>query len=100
MKLLRRCDHALQAQHFANVLAAAGIACEVRNTTLAGAIGDIPWLECAPQLWIANALDEPRARQLLAELALPSTGAAWRCACGETIEAQFAQCWKCGAARP
>lgn len=99
MKLLRRCEHALQAQHLANALRAAGIACEVRNTTLAGAIGEVPWLECAPQLWIANALDEPRALQLLQELHAPLAAPPWRCACGETIEAQFGACWKCGASR-
>lgn len=99
MKLLTRCEHALQAQHFANALRAAGIACEVRNTTLAGAIGEVPWLECAPQLWIANALDEPRALQLLRELDMPPAGPPWCCSCGETIEAQFGACWKCGASR-
>jgi hypothetical protein len=101
MKLLRRCDHVLQAAHFANALRASGIACEVRNTTLAGAIGDIPWLECAPQVWIHDALDEPRALALLQELSQPPGDApAWHCAkCDETIEAQFGACWNCGALR-
>jgi hypothetical protein len=101
MKLLTRCDHPLQAAHLANALRAAGIRCEVRNTTLAGAIGDIPWLECAPQIWIENPLDESRAQTLLAELHRAPTGPAWTCGhCGEVLEAQFGQCWKCGAARP
>jgi hypothetical protein len=101
MKLLARFDHALQAAHFANALAAAGIRCEVRNTTLAGAIGDIPWLECAPQLWLLDDLDEGRARELLADLQRDVAGAPWRCAaCAEQIEPQFGACWKCGAARP
>ena len=100
MKLLRRCDHALQAAHFANALGAAGIRCEVRNTTLAGAIGDIPWLECAPQVWIHDALDETRAQQLLRDLALPNNAPAWQCTgCSESIEPQFAACWNCGAMR-
>lgn len=101
MKLLVRCDHALQAAHYANALRAAGIACEVRNTTLAGAIGDIPWLECAPQVWIENDTDETRARTLLRELARPVSGPTWRCPqCGEELEPQFAACWACGAPRP
>lgn len=100
MKLLRRCDHVLQAAHFANALRAAGIACEVRNTTLSGAIGDIPWLECAPQVWIHDARDETRAVALLAELAIPLDAPAWQCAsCHETIEPQFGECWNCGAVR-
>jgi hypothetical protein len=100
MRLLRRCDHVLQAAHFANALRAAGIRCEVRNTSLAGAIGDIPWLECAPQLWIHDPLDEARAAALLAELATPADAPAWTCtACGESIEDQFGACWKCGTVR-
>ncbi len=100
MKLLLRCDHALQAAHLANALSAAGIRCEVRNTTLAGAIGDIPWLECAPQIWIADSLDEARARRLIDELSRPVEGPSWSCGgCGESIEPQFGACWRCGASR-
>lgn len=100
MKLLTRCDHPLHAAHVANALRAAGIRCEVRNTTLSGALGEIPWLECAPQVWIESALDEPRAQQVLAALREPATGPAWTCECGETLEAQFGECWHCGRARP
>jgi hypothetical protein len=100
MKLLARCDHALQAAHLANMLRAAGIRCEVRNTTLSGAIGDIPWLECAPQIWIADDFDEARALDLLNDLRAAATGPDWVCpACGERLEAQFAECWQCGTAR-
>ena len=100
MKLLRRCDHGLQAAHFANALRAAGIRCEVRNTTLSGAIGDIPWLECAPQVWIHDPLDEKRALALLDEITLPPDAPAWKCGqCNETIEPQFGECWNCGAVR-
>ncbi len=100
MKLLLRCDHLLHATHTANVLRAAGVACEVRNTALAGAIGDIPWLECAPQVWILRDGDEALARTLLEELAQPVPGGSWRCSrCGESLEPQFAACWNCGAMR-
>ena len=101
MKLLLRCDHALQAAHYANALRAAGIDCEVRNTTLAGAIGEIPWLECAPQIWLRYALDEAIARELIAQLQRPVTGPEWICGnCAERSEPQFGSCWRCGANRP
>lgn len=100
MKLLMRCEHAIVAAHLAGALRAAGIGCEVRNTTLAGAMGEIPFLECAPQIWIHDALDEARARQLVAELRSPVPGDPWTCrVCGETLEPQFGQCWNCGTAR-
>jgi hypothetical protein len=101
MKLLQRCDHRLQAEHLANVLRAAGIRCEVRNTTLSGAMGEIPFLECAPQLWIDSALDEARARELIRDVQQPPdpNAPAWTCVCGESIEPQFGACWQCGALR-
>lgn len=100
MMLLRRCDHALQAAHYANLLRAAGIRCEVRNTTLSGAIGDIPFLECAPQLWIESRLDQPRADEIIRAAQAPVDGPRWQCDCGEWLEPQFGACWNCGAARP
>jgi len=101
MKLLLRCEHAIAAAQLAGALRAAGIDCEVRNTTLSGALGEIPFLECAPQIWLRNDLDESRARQLIDSLRQPPTGDPWMCdACGEALEPQFAQCWNCGASRP
>jgi rubrerythrin len=100
MKLLMRCEHALAAAHLAAALRAAGIDCEVRNTALSGALGEIPFLECAPQIWIRNSLDEARARELIARLREPVEGEPWTCGrCGELLEPQFSQCWNCGAAR-
>jgi hypothetical protein len=100
VKLLMRCDHAIAAAHYAGALRAAGIDCEVRNTTLSGALGEIPFLECAPQIWIRNSLDEARARELIEQLRAPLTGPPWICSrCGELLEPQFAQCWSCGAPR-
>jgi predicted RNA-binding Zn-ribbon protein involved in translation (DUF1610 family) len=43
--------------------------------------------------------DVLRARGLIDEALRPAPdAAAWQCpACGERIEAQFAQCWRCAA---
>ncbi len=100
MKLLVRVDNLLTANIWAGALQAAGIDCELRNTTLSGAMGEIPFLECAPQIWLRRDSDETRALALLAELRQPATGAAWSCRCGERLEAQFSSCWACGAPRP
>lgn len=101
MKLVARADHPLQAAIWADTLRAAGIRCEVRNTTLSGAMGEIPFLECAPQLWVLDELDVARAIDMLQQLRRPVTGTPWRCAgCGEESEPQFGICWKCGIVRP
>lgn len=101
MKLVARVDHVLLGTIWAESLRAAGIRCELRNTALAGAMGEIPFLECAPQLWIERDADEGRALEILQQLRQPTSGPGWHCAqCGETSEPQFGACWRCGAQRP
>lgn len=85
-------------------LEANGIASQVRNERLGGAVGEIPWTEVWPELWIVDGGDETRARAVLRDFegeadhdALP----AWTCpSCGELLEGQFGQCWSCGTERP
>ena len=101
MKLLARADHSLQASIWAETLRAAGIRCEVRNTALSGALGQIPFLECAPQVWIELDHEESRAREILQQLQHPMRGPQWQCkVCAEFSEPQFGSCWQCGATRP
>jgi hypothetical protein len=93
-------ESVVEIAHLRNVLESAGIACEVRNDRLGGALGEIPFVECWPQLWVRNAGDVLRARGLIDDALRPTTEAeAWVCPrCGERIEPQFAQCWHCAAA--
>jgi hypothetical protein len=89
-------------QHWVNVLAAAGIACELHNRYLNGALGEIPADQCAPELWLVDERDEALARRILAAARSgPPPGALpWTCrACGEMLEPQFTACWRCGAWR-
>jgi hypothetical protein len=90
----------VEIAHLRNVLETAGIACVVRNDRLGGVVGEIPFLECWPELWVVEAGHLLKAKALLDEVlhARPDS-AAWRCSgCGESIEGQFALCWNCGAA--
>lgn len=101
MKRFLHCLNVVEAQHCANLLRSAGIAAEVRNTYLAGAVGDIPFIEVGPQVWIDSLQDETLAREVLAQAMAAPTQPAWRCQhCDEAIEGQFAQCWRCGGMRP
>ncbi len=100
MKLLARADNSLQGSIWADTLRAAGIRCELRNTALSGALGEIPFLECAPQLWIINDHEEACAREVLQQLTQPVQGPLWQCPqCSEYSEPQFGSCWQCGATR-
>jgi len=100
MKRILRCLHPLQAEHYANVLRAGGFECEVRRTALYGAMGEIPWPDCAPEIWLRHDAEEHLAARLLEELKHADQGESWRCAaCGESLEPQFGACWRCGCDR-
>jgi hypothetical protein len=83
--------------HAKNLLEAAGIKVLVRNHYLSSAMGELPPAECEAQLWVLDDADEQRAVQVLRSQ--PASGPDWTCACGETLAAQFTQCWRCGANR-
>jgi hypothetical protein len=88
----------LQVVHHAkNLLASAGIRAVVSNEYLSSAMGELPPAECQAELWVVNELDVERAEKLLRERSEP--GPDWSCPCGETLGAQFTQCWRCGADR-
>lgn len=101
MKLLTRADNLLIATLWQQMLADAGIDCELRNRYIGAAVGELPADQVAPQIWVRDDDDLPRATALLAEFRSPRTSAAWCCfGCGELVEGQFAQCWNCEAPRP
>ncbi len=98
MKKLTSAPTAITLHHFRNLLMAEGIASEIRNEFFGGILGEMPFTETWPQLWVVNNLDFERAKQLIDGSVLDeSPKESWRCKhCGEENEGQFAACWKCG----
>src|ERR1700759_4772335 len=80
MKLMRA-PNLIIGQHWVNVLATAGIACELHNRYLNGALGDIPADQCAPEIWIVDERDEALATRLLerAKRGPEANARPWRC---------------------
>lgn len=78
-----------------------GIAVLLRNEELFAAMGEIPFFELRPELWVVDDEVYPRAKNLLDGWGKEvEPGAAWHCpGCGEKLEGQFGACWKCGRAR-
>ena len=88
---------------FKNMLAEEGVDCLVKNDRLSAAIGEIPFVECFPELWVIDDEIFPRARLLLDGWLTQDTDAdapPWFCEnCGEQSMPQFAACWKCSQPR-
>lgn len=87
-----------QAGLLKELLEKEGIVCLIKNEQLFAALGEIPFLDCAPQLWVVDDEVWPRAKVLLDGWLKEEQGTeAWICSsCGEQLEGQFGSCWKCG----
>lgn len=82
-----------------DALRQAGFSASMQRYFLGGIAGQLPPDQCLPEVWLSDADEEPRARALLEALQnLPQRR--WLCACGETVEGGFEQCWRCGADMP
>jgi hypothetical protein len=102
MHLLYSSLKLLEVHHLKNLLEAEGIHCHIKNELLSRLAGEIPFTECAPQLWLLDERDIERATRVVADLGRdPVAKPPWRCpSCGEALEGQFSACWECGALRP
>lgn len=85
---------------FQNILEGHGIRCRIRNEFLSAGSGEIPPIECWPQLCVDDD-DFPDAKLIVENALSAEEMPAWKCAsCGEESEGQFTECWKCGESRP
>ena len=101
MKKVTSADSLITINHFKNLLTSEGIVAYIRNEHFGSIMGEVPFQEVWPELWIKNDLDYDRALQLIdtAQLAEESPSAPWQCAhCDVENEGQFAACWQCGEA--
>ena len=91
-----------EIQLLKGMLEQSSIPCMIRNENLCVAMGDIPWNECSPELWVLNETDYPKAEEIVSAWLNASNkpDRPWVCPnCHESIEGQFTSCWKCGQNR-
>ena len=106
MKQVYIADDPTEAHLVKGILEQYGISCEIRGEALWGARGQLPLTsETLPSIWIADDGKFDEAQELIEQfknktLAVKD-GTSWKCPeCGEEVEGQFTDCWKCGAGRP
>jgi hypothetical protein len=84
---------------FQNILEGHGIRCRIKNEFLSAGVGEIPIIECWPQLCVDDE-DFPEAKRIVEEALSQKELTAWKCeSCGEELEGQFTECWNCGKSR-
>lgn len=96
----------MEAHFVRQVLAEHGIEAAVMGESLETGRGGLPMTpETLPSVWVSEP-DEPAAMGIIEQAhrvsdERPDAGPAWTCpGCGELLEPQFAQCWKCQTDRP
>ena len=89
------------------VLETRGIRAEVRGEALWGTRGEIPLTpDTLPTVWVLDDRQAPEGLRIVEGYSSSASASGleaqgWRCpVCGEQLESQFSECWKCGANRP
>ena len=91
----------LDAQLAVDVLSSLGIGAHIFNANAAGALGEVPFLQAQPEIWVEDDAQADRARDALAGLRDAPARDEKRCPhCGETNPGNFLSCWQCGHALP
>lgn len=85
---------------FQNILEGYGIDSWIKNDYLSAGTGEIPPIECWPQLCVEDQ-QFAEAQRIVDEARTEKELPTWKCSfCGEEIEGQFSECWNCGKAGP
>jgi hypothetical protein len=106
MQRIYSARHPADAQMLKDLLAAEGIDTLIRGGDLFGARGGAPLTpDTLPSVWVVKDEDFERAMTFVGRYARREPlhdwpAGKWRCwRCGEILEGQFTDCWKCGASR-
>ncbi|MEO8159515.1 MAG: DUF2007 domain-containing protein [Betaproteobacteria bacterium] len=79
------------------VLAQAGIDARVFNENAQSVMGEIPFHQAWPEVWIMDEDDERQARELIRQIELPPSRTVAFCPhCHEENPSNFHTCWNCG----
>jgi hypothetical protein len=103
MKKLYTAQNPLTISHLKNILESGGIKCVVKNLYLSSAVGELPPIECWPELWVVDDAKHAEAQEVLNKTLAPlrSVSKRWKCRkCAREVEGQFSECWNCGESRP
>src|SRR3990172_331821 len=98
MKRVFTAQNLAEARLLADALGRAGIPTKIFNEFAQGAMGDIPFLQTLPEIWVVEEGDEARAGRMIGEMCRETPPGPDRpCpGCGEMNPGSFGRCWSCG----
>jgi len=99
MKRVHSANTLMEAQLAADTLRQLGIPSHFFNANAVGAVGELPFTQVLPEVWIEDERQEAAARKALADLGNGAVAAEKTCpGCGEVNPGNFLSCWRCGQA--
>ena len=99
MKRVHISSSLIDAQLAADLLASLGIPNHIFNVNAAGALGEVPFMNAQPEIWVDDDAQAGRAREVLACQNNPHSDEERVCPhCQESNPANFLSCWHCGSA--
>ena len=101
MKRVHIAPTLLDAQLAVDTLSSLGIVTHIFNANAAGALGEVPFMQAQPEVWVDDDTQALRARAILADCLNMKPGQEKTCPhCGERNPGNFLSCWHCGGALP
>ena len=99
MKKIYSAANLMEAQLVLDLLGHAGIKARLFNENAQGGLGDIPFTQAYPEVWVINDCDLERGKAVANNYDnLPiESGVVFCRACGEENPRNFQLCWHCGA---
>lgn len=96
-RLLYTSENSILLEGLASLLQSHDLHPELRNTMLAGAVGELAPIDTWPELWISE-FEYSYAKELITKHIEALQSEDWQCAeCGESNGANFERCWNCQA---
>ncbi len=82
-----------------NLLQQAGIVARVFNEHAQGGLGEIPFIQVYPEVWVMKEADAEKAQLILATYETQALPMETRCCpnCRESNPGSFDICWRCAA---
>ena len=96
MRKLYIANDIIEAHLFDSILKNQGLSSRIKNEALQTGVGELPFVETWPEVWIQNLKDWDRALELLADFKQVNTKEDWLCSnCNEANPGTFQTCWLC-----
>lgn len=99
MKKIYLANNIIEAQLINSILISRGISSFLKNASLQSGVGELPFVETWPEVWIRELKDWDNALVVLAEYEQAEIEKDWVCSeCNELNPGSFQICWSCNCA--